>query len=96
MEIYAPSHMGQQCTLYLHHHTTNPSKTDALNYPMERRRIYRLVIVNYWKTRNTNDVPKSDDKLIQSFLTMPPWYAIIGFVLALIFLIISPKYYKKF
>ena len=51
-----------------------------------------LVIVNYFKTRNSKDQLKSDDKLIQSFLTMPPWYAIIGFILALIFLIISPKY----
>lgn len=53
-----------------------------------------LVIVNYFKTRNLSDKVKSDDKLIQGFLNMPPWYAIIGFILALIFLFISPKYYN--
>ena len=53
-----------------------------------------LVLVNYWKTRNTDNVPKSDDNLVQGFLTMPPWYALIGFILAIIFLIMSPRYYN--
>ena len=52
-----------------------------------------LVIVNYFKTRNDPNKISSDDKTIQGFLRMFPWYAIIGFVLALIFLIISPQYY---
>ena len=53
-----------------------------------------LVIVNYFKTRNDNQQIKSEDKTIQGFLKMFPWYAFIGFALALIFLIISPRYYK--
>ena len=53
-----------------------------------------LVIVNYFKTRNDPNKISSDDKTIQGFLRMFPWYAIIGFVLALIFLVISPQYYK--
>ena len=53
-----------------------------------------LVLVNYWKTRNTENVPKSDDNIVQGFLTMPPWYALIGFILAIIFLIMSPRYYN--
>ena len=52
-----------------------------------------LVIVNYFKTRNDPNKISSDDKTIQGFLRMFPWYAIIGFVLALIFLVISPQYY---
>jgi basic amino acid/polyamine antiporter, APA family len=53
-----------------------------------------LVIVNYFKTRNDKDQIKSEDKTIQGFLKMFPWYAFIGFALALIFLVISPQYYK--
>lgn len=53
-----------------------------------------LVIVNYFKNRNKKDQPKSSDKFVQGFLDMFPWYAIIGFILALIFLIISPQYYS--
>jgi APA family basic amino acid/polyamine antiporter len=53
-----------------------------------------LVIVNYFKTRNDKNKISSDDKIIQKYLHMFPWYAIIGFILALIFLIISPQYYK--
>lgn len=53
-----------------------------------------LVIVNYFKTRNDNEQIKSEDKTIQGFLKMFPWYAFIGFALALIFLVISPRYYK--
>ena len=52
-----------------------------------------LVIVNYFKTKN-NDSIKTEDKSIKGFLNMFPWYAFIGFGLALIFFIISPQYYK--
>lgn len=53
-----------------------------------------LVIVNYFKTRNNKEKISSNDKTMNKFLHMFPWYAFIGFVLALIFLIISPQYYK--
>ena len=53
-----------------------------------------LVIVNYFKTRNNKEKIKTDDPTIKQFLHMFPLYAIIGFVLALLFLIISPQYYK--
>ena len=52
-----------------------------------------LVIVNHFKNKERNDHPTSSNKTIQGFLNMFPWYAIIGFVLALIFLVISPQYY---
>lgn len=53
-----------------------------------------LVIVNHFKNKDKNDRPSSSNKTIQGFLNMFPWYAIIGFVLALIFLVISPQYYS--
>ena len=53
-----------------------------------------LVIVNYFKNRNEKEQVSSEDKTIQGFLNMFPWYAFIGFALALVFLIISPRYYK--
>ena len=52
-----------------------------------------LVIVNYFKTKNDEPI-KAKDKTIKGFLNIFPWYACIGFVLSLIFLIISPQYYK--
>ena len=52
-----------------------------------------LVIVNYFKTRKDENKVKSSNKTIHKFLHMFPWYAFIGFILALIFLIISPQYY---
>lgn len=52
-----------------------------------------LVIVNYFKNKDNNKVT-STDPTIKGFLNMFPWYAFIGFVLALIFLVISPQYYK--
>ena len=53
-----------------------------------------LVIVNHFKNKDRKDQPASSNKTIQGFLNMFPWYAIIGFVLALIFLVISPQYYS--
>lgn len=53
-----------------------------------------LVIVNYFKTRNDENKLKSNDKTITGFLNMFPWYAFIGFILAIIFLFISPYYYN--
>jgi basic amino acid/polyamine antiporter, APA family len=53
-----------------------------------------LVIVNYYKTRNDENRFMSDDAKLNKWLHVFPWYAIIGFILALIFLIISPKFYK--
>ena len=53
-----------------------------------------LVIVNYFKTRNDENRFMSDDAKLNKLLHVFPWYAIIGFILALIFLIISPKFYK--
>ena len=53
-----------------------------------------LVIVNYFKTKNDKNKINSDDKIIQKYLHMFPWYAIIGFILAVFFLILSPQYYK--
>ena len=53
-----------------------------------------LVIVNHFKNKDRNDKASSSNKTIQGFLNMFPWYAIIGFVLALIFLVISPQYYS--
>ena len=52
-----------------------------------------LVIVNYFKNKEDNKI-SSTDPTIKGFLNMFPWYAFIGFVLAIIFLIISPQYYK--
>lgn len=52
-----------------------------------------LVIVNYFKTRKDENKVQSSNKTIHGFLHMFPWYAFIGFILALIFLIISPQYY---
>lgn len=52
-----------------------------------------LVIVNHFKNKDRKDNATSSNKTIQGFLNMFPWYAIIGFVLALIFLVISPQYY---
>ena len=56
--------------------------------------VNMLVIVNYFKTRNDKNKIDSDDKTISGFLKMFPWYAFIGFVLAIIFLFISPYYYN--
>tara|TARA_B100000242_G_C43026572_1_gene477997 strand:+ start:293 stop:1672 length:1380 start_codon:yes stop_codon:yes gene_type:complete len=53
-----------------------------------------LVIVNHYKNKDKQEKLTSSDKVIQRFLDMFPWYAIIGFVLALIFLVISPQYYN--
>lgn len=53
-----------------------------------------LVIVNYFKTRNDKEKISSSDESMNKFLHIFPWYAVIGFVLALIFLVISPSYYK--
>ena len=53
-----------------------------------------LVIVNYFKTRNDKEKISGEDKTINKFLNIFPWYAIIGFVLAVIFLFLSPQYYK--
>ena len=53
-----------------------------------------LVIVNHFKNKDRKDSVASSNKTIQGFLNMFPWYAIIGFVLALIFLVISPQYYS--
>ena len=52
-----------------------------------------LVIVNHFKNKDRKNNATSSNKTIQGFLDMFPWYAIIGFVLALIFLVISPQYY---
>ena len=46
-----------------------------------------------FKTKNDATI-QAEDKTLQGFMNMFPWYACIGFVLALIFLIISPQYYK--
>ncbi len=51
-----------------------------------------LVIVNHFKNRER--LVTSDDKKLNKFLKMFPWYAFIGFILSFIFLIISPKFYK--
>ena len=53
-----------------------------------------LVIVNYFKTRNDKEKISSSDESMNNFLHIFPWYAVIGFVLSLIFLVISPSYYK--
>ena len=53
-----------------------------------------LVIVNYFKTRNDKETVHAEDKTIKKFLNMFPWYAVIGFVLAAIFLFLSPQYYN--
>lgn len=50
-----------------------------------------LVIVNYYKSKNLKIEVKS--KLIKKLFTMFPWYAVIGFIVSLIFLILSPKFY---
>ena len=50
-----------------------------------------LVIVNYYKSKNLKIDVKS--KLIKKLFTMYPWYAVIGFIVSLIFLILSPKFY---
>ena len=50
-----------------------------------------LVIVNYYKSKNLKVEVKS--KLIKKLFTMYPWYAVIGFIVSLIFLILSPKFY---
>ena len=51
-----------------------------------------LVIVNYFRTKDDKNKVSSENKSMDSFLNMFPWYAFIGFIMALIFLFISPYY----
>ena len=51
-----------------------------------------LVIVNYFRTKNDKNKVKSENKSMDKFLNMFPWYAFIGFIMAVIFLFISPYY----
>jgi len=54
-----------------------------------------LVIVNYFKYKNDKSKEiKTEDKRLNKFMNMYPWYAIIGFILSIIFLFISPNYYN--
>ena len=50
-----------------------------------------LVIVNYYKSKDLKIEIKN--KVINKLFTMYPWYAIIGFIVSLIFLVLSPKFY---
>ena len=51
-----------------------------------------LVIVNYFRTKDDKNKVKSENKSMDKFLNMFPWYAFIGFIMAVIFLFISPYY----
>ena len=50
-----------------------------------------LVIVNYFKFKKVEI--KTESKMINTLFKMFPWYAIIGVIVSLVFLIMSPKFY---
>ena len=54
-----------------------------------------LVIINYFRTKDDKNKISSENKSMDKFLNMFPWYAFIGFTMAIIFLFISPYYINK-